>query len=153
MNQHVTACTYNRKRPSKGKLLYHDQANGYIIREVRGFQDPLFCQNLCLFGKLFLDDKSVYYNIDHFDFILFSVKTIPPIFPWVFSKEVLSYDNDNNLACICVFPFQRRHLGSLLIEFLYQLAAVTPGQLKSSGPEFPLSPYGKVTYLRFWSKD
>ena len=70
-----------------------------------------------------------------------------------FSKEVLSYDNDNNLACICVFPpFQRRHLGSLLIEFLYQLAAVTPGQLKSSGPEFPLSPYGKVTYLRFWSK-
>ncbi|AOW27098.1 histone acetyltransferase [Candida albicans L26] len=154
LNQHVTACTYNRKRPSKGKLLYHDQANGYIIREVRGFQDPLFCQNLCLFGKLFLDDKSVYYNIDHFDFYIVFGKDDSSYIPMgFFSKEVLSYDNDNNLACICVFPpFQRRHLGSLLIEFSYQLAAVTPGQLKSSGPEFPLSPYGKVTYLRFWSK-
>ncbi|EMG51135.1 SAS2 Histone acetyltransferase SAS2 [Candida maltosa Xu316] len=156
LNQHIMKCQYNRRRPNIGKLLYRDDTTGYIIREVRGFQNPMFCQSLCLFGKLFLDDKSVYYNIDHFNFYIVYGRDnkvdnyIPMGF---FSKEILSYDNDNNLACICIFPpFQRRHLGSLLIEFSYKLAAVTPGQFQCSGPEFPLSPYGKVTYLKFWSK-
>lgn len=156
LNLHVAKCQQNKTRPNLGKLMYRDQKNGYIIREIRGFQNPLFCQNLCLFGKLFLDDKSIYYNIDHFNFYIiygkddYSTNYIPMGF---FSKEVLSYENDINLACICVFPpFQRRHLGSLLIDFLYQLARVTPGQYYGSGPEYPLSPYGKMTYLRYWSK-
>ncbi|RCK67036.1 Histone acetyltransferase SAS2 [Candida viswanathii] len=156
LNSHVVKCRYNRWRPNIGTLVYKDNTNGYIIREVRGFQDPLFCQNLCLFGKLFLDDKSIYYNIEHFNFYIVYGKdeTTPNYIPMgFFSKEVLSYENDINLACICVFPpFQRRHLGSLLIEFLYRLSKVTPGQYGGSGPEYPLSPYGKMTYLRFWSK-
>lgn len=162
MQQHRVVCSYNVARPKVGKLLYRDDHTPYLIREVRGFTDPLFCQNLCLFGKLFLDDKSVYYNIDHFNFyIVYGYDNDVNADPYTeqhfkpmgfFSKEMLAYDNDNNLACICVFPpFQRRHLGSLLIEFLYALAHVTPGQYHS-GPEFPLSPYGKVSYLRFWSK-
>ncbi|ABN64224.2 predicted protein [Scheffersomyces stipitis CBS 6054] len=162
MQQHRVVCSYNVARPKVGKLLYRDDHTPYLIREVRGFTDPLFCQNLCLFGKLFLDDKSVYYNIDHFNFyIVYGYDNDVNADPYTeqhfkpmgfFSKEMLAYDNDNNLACICVFPpFQRRHLGSLLIEFSYALAHVTPGQYHS-GPEFPLSPYGKVSYLRFWSK-
>lgn len=156
LNMHITKCLQNRKRPNVGKLVYKDDSKGYIIREIRGFQNPLFCQNLCLFGKLFLDDKSIYYSIDQFNFYIVygiddvSGNYIPMGF---FSKEVLAYENDVNLACICVFPpFQRRHLGSLLIEFLYQLSRVTPGQYSGSGPEYPLSPYGKMTYLRYWSK-
>lgn len=158
---HQTVCPLNTRYPSMGKLLYRDDESPYFITHVRGFKHQLFCQTLSLFGKLFLEDKSVYYNVDAFDYYLVygldqgqdeSVsheKFLPMGF---FSKEVLSWDNDNNLACICIFPpFQRRHLGSLLIEFLYALARVTPGQFRS-GPEFPLSPFGKVSYLRYWSK-
>ncbi|KAG7663428.1 SAS2 [[Candida] subhashii] len=159
LSQHVQLCKYNKPRPTIGKLLYRDDISGpYMIREIQGFKNTLFCQNLCLFGKLFLDDKSVYYSIDHFNFYVLYGYDLSDEYPrnfkpmGFFSKEVLSYDNDNNLACICVFPsYQRRRLGSLLIEFSYALARVTPGQYRS-GPEFPLSPYGKVTYLRFWSK-
>lgn len=153
IRHHTSACAMNKQRPTTGKLVYRDDKSLYLIRRVRGFRHQLFCQNLSLFGKLFLDDKSVYYNVDNFDFYIVYGEDGGVYRPMgFFSKEVLSYDNDNNLACICVFPpYQRRGLGSLLIEFLYAAAKVTPGQLKS-GPEFPLSPYGKLSYLRFWSK-
>lgn len=160
IGQHQAICPLNTKYAKIGKLMYRDDDSRYFIKQVRGFREQLFCQNLSLFGKLFLDDKSVYYNVDAFDFyVVYGIdKSLEPLAEekfvpmGFFSKEVLSWDNDNNLACICIFPpFQRRHLGSLLIEFLYALAKVTPGQFQS-GPEFPLSPFGKLSYLRFWSK-
>lgn len=158
---HRLVCSLRKRFPPIGKLVYRDLQSSYIIQKVRGFKHQLFCQNLSLFGKLFLDDKSVYYNLEYFDFYVLyghdgdqsdhpSESTYKPM--GFFSKEVISWDSSNNLACICVFPpYQRRRLGSLLIEFLYALAALTPGQARS-GPEFPLSPFGKVTYLRFWSR-
>lgn len=163
MLQHRQCCRLNTLFPSVGKLMYRDLQSPYIIKKIRGFKHELFCQNLSLFSKLFLDDKSVYYNVDYFDFYVIygydprddkAVDRPQPRFKPMgfFSKEVLSWDNNNNLACICIFPpYQRLHIGSLLIEFLYALAARTPGQQRS-GPEFPLSPYGKLTYLRYWSK-
>ncbi|CUM49859.1 uncharacterized protein AC631_02657 [Debaryomyces fabryi] len=161
MGQHQAVCPLNSRFPSIGELLYRDDESPYFIIRVRGFMHQLFCQALSLFGKLFLEDKSVYYNVDAFDYyIIYGLnQNLDHTFPeekfvpmGFFSKEVLSWDEDNNLACICVFPpFQRRHLGSLLIEFLYALARVTPGQYRS-GPEFPLSPYGKMSYLRYWSR-
>lgn len=159
--QHQSACELNTDHPLIGRLLYRDDHSGRIIKQIRGFKHLLFCQNLCLFSKLFLNDKSVYYNVDLFDFyILYGTdselkenpapgKYIPMGF---FSKDILSWDLDNNLACICIFPpFQKRHLGSLLIEFSYILAGETPGQLVS-GPELPLSAYGRISYLKFWSQ-
>ncbi|KAI5953872.1 SAS2 [Candida margitis] len=152
MSQHWEVCQYHRENPNIGTMVYYDCKKKHIIREVRGYEALLFCQNLCLFGKLFLDDKSVYFNIDHFNFYVFYAKDgerdyIPMGF---FSKEMIAYDPTTNLACICVFPpFQRRHIGHMLIEFSYALAQLTQ---ESSGPEIPLSPFGKVSYLNFWSK-
>lgn len=164
MIQHRSVCSLGKPFPRLGKLLYADMKAPYLIKRIRGFRHELFCQNLALFSKLFLDDKSVYYHVDAFDFyVLYGYdphdaevsgsilrKRLKPM--GFFSKEVNSWEADNNLACICIFPpYQRLGLGSLLIEFLYALAATTPGQTWL-GPEFPLSPYGKVAYLRFWSK-
>lgn len=158
---HRTVCELAKPFPPLGKLVYADMKAPYLIKRFRGFRHELFCQNLALFGKLFLDDKSVYYNVGAFDFYVLyghdyrssedsGSRRFKPM--GFFSKEVNAWEADNNLACICIFPpFQRLGLGSLLIEFLYALAAVTANQTWL-GPEFPLSPYGKVTYLRFWSK-
>ncbi|KAI3402387.2 SAS2 [Candida oxycetoniae] len=153
VTNHTRRCKLNRAKPNIGKLVYYDFHKDIIIREIRGFQEPLLCQNLCLFGKLFLDDKSVYYNIDHFNFYIYYGKDGEENFKPMafFSKEMISYESANNLACICVFPpFQRRHIGAMLIEFSYKIAKSLSEE--SSGPEVPLSPFGKVAYLRFWSK-
>lgn len=163
MALHSSSCSHNQPFPPLGTLVYADTRSKRLIKKVRGFRNELFCQNLCLFGKLFLDDKSIYYNVEAYDYYilygeskqhseseLLDTKLVyrPMGF---FSKEVTAWEPDNNLACICVFPpYQRLHLGSLLIEFLYA-AAEAAGQLPL-GPEFPLSPYGKQLYLRYWGK-
>lgn len=166
MAEHRLVCELNHAYPPLGTLVYADMRTPYLIKRIRGFRHELFCQNLLLFGKLFLQDKLVFYNVELFDFyVVYGVDPngtdpVPasPVLrrPFVpmgfFSKEANSWEADNNLACVCVFPpYQRLRLGLLLIEFLYALASVTPGQA-TLGPEFPLLPFGRVTYLRYWSK-
>jgi hypothetical protein len=65
-----------------------------------------------------------------------------------FSKEKMSWDN-NNLACILVFPpWQRKGLGALLMGASYEISR-REGIL--GGPEKPISDLGKKGYKRFWA--
>lgn len=140
---HERHCSFKLKSP--GKIKY--KSPEFTIKRVKGYQQKLFCQCLCLFTKLFLDNKSIYFKVENYDFyILYRTNsTVPMAF---FSKDLLSY-NQNNLACILVFPpYQRMKLGSLLIEFSYKLSRADD---LLSGPEFPLSPFGLIGYLHYWS--
>jgi hypothetical protein len=65
-----------------------------------------------------------------------------------FSKEKISWDN-NNLACILVFPpWQRKGLGALLMGVSYEISR-REGIL--GGPEKPISELGCKGYKRFWA--
>lgn len=64
-----------------------------------------------------------------------------------FSKEKMSWDN-NNLACILIFPpWQRKGLGKILMGVSYELSK---RENRLGGPEKPLSELGKKGYTRFW---
>lgn len=64
-----------------------------------------------------------------------------------FSKEKMSWDN-NNLACILIFPpWQRKGLGKILMGVSYELSK-REGRI--GGPEKPLSELGKKAYITFW---
>lgn len=130
-----------------------------LCKSANRFQ--LFCQNLSLFAKLFLDNKSVFFDVTGFNYFL--LVYTPPFKPPVgnevpeapvpqvtgfFSKEKMSWDN-NNLACILVFPpWQRKGLGALLMGVSYEVSR-REGIL--GGPEKPISDLGKKGYKRFWS--
>ncbi|OAA64707.1 histone acetyltransferase [Niveomyces insectorum RCEF 264] len=159
----------------------------WSIWEVDGEKDGLFCQNLSLFAKLFLDNKSVFFDVTGFYYFLL-VYTPPvssasaslraantptaasaaaaaaagsttdkavgggavprPRVVGFFSKEKMSWDN-NNLACILVFPpWQRKGLGALLMGISYEISR-REGVL--GGPEKPISDLGKKSYKRFWA--
>lgn len=140
---HEHCCTYKKKAP--GRIKY--KSPEYTIRKVKGSKHEVFCQCLCLFTKLFLDNKSVYFKIKHYEFYIVyeTGSTIPMAF---FSKDLYSYSK-NNLACILTFPpYQRRRLGTLLIDFSYRLSK---NDELISGPELPLSPFGLIGYLKYWS--
>ncbi|CAD6190466.1 unnamed protein product [Caenorhabditis auriculariae] len=79
------------------------------------FLRPLYCQCLCLLSKLFMDHKTLYFDVDDFMFyVLCEVNDAGAHIVGYFSKEI---DSVNNLACIMVFPpFQNVGYGKFLIR-------------------------------------
>lgn len=117
----------------------------------------LFTQNLSLFAKLFLETKSVFFDVTSFLYYLLVYDdpdpnpSLPANGPQVvgfFSKEKLSWDN-NNLACILVFPpWQRKGFGQVLMGVSYVLSK---REHRLGGPEKPVSELGRRSYERFWA--
>ena len=77
----------------------------------------IYCQNLCLFAKMFLDSKTLYYDVEPFLFyVMTEVDDMGARFVGYFSKEKRSLDN--NVSCIMTLPVrQRKGWGQLLIDF------------------------------------
>jgi histone acetyltransferase HTATIP len=124
--------------------------DNYSLYEIDGEKHKLYAQNLCLFAKLFLDTKSVFYDVTTFLYYLLVAHSPSPAVPntrldgapstagpanqvvGFFSKEKMSWDN-NNLACILVFPpWQKQGLGQMLMGASYEMSK---RQGRLGGPE------------------
>jgi len=127
------------------------------VFEIDGFKHKLYCQNLCLLAKMFLDHKILYYDVNAF--LFYVLVSYAPVaadaarstirLVGYFSKE-RAPDVSNNVSCIVVFPSaQGQGYGHWLIDFSYLLTR-TEGKL--GGPETPLSDLGFLAYSKYWSE-
>lgn len=150
--EHTRACEH-RITPPGSKVYDH---GSYAVWEVDGEEYKLFAQNLSLFAKLFLDHKTVFFDVATFLYYIltFTDPTNPDNYHVLgfYSREKLSWDA-NNLACICVFPpYQHKQLGKLLMGVSYKLSGWEAPGGYIGGPEKPLSDLGQKSYNRFWAE-
>uniref|UniRef100_G3TCI2 Histone acetyltransferase n=1 Tax=Loxodonta africana TaxID=9785 RepID=G3TCI2_LOXAF len=101
---HLGQCQW---RQPPGKEIY--RKSNISVYEVDGKDHKIYCQNLCLLAKLFLDHKTLYFDVEPFVFyILTEVDRQGAHIVGYFSKEKESPDG-NNVACILTLPpYQRR---------------------------------------------
>lgn len=136
-----------KARHPPGDEIYRDSQ--VSIFEVDGRKNKIYCQNLCLLSKMFLDHKSLFYDVEPFLFyVMTEFDDVGARFVGYFSKEKCS-PKDYNVSCIMTLPVrQRQGWGGFLIDFSYLLSKK---ERRTGSPEKPLSALGAIGYKNYWT--
>lgn len=113
LERHQDKCTW--RHPPATEIY---RCNDISVFEVDGNVNKIYCQNLCLLAKLFLDHKTLYYDVEPFLFYVLTKNDKKGChLVGYFSKEK-HCQQKYNVSCIMTMPqYQRQGFGRFLIHF------------------------------------
>ncbi|XP_066877588.1 histone acetyltransferase KAT7 isoform X4 [Kogia breviceps] len=144
LRRHMAKCVW--KHPP-GDEIY--RKGSISVFEVDGKKNKIYCQNLCLLAKLFLDHKTLYYDVEPFLFyVMTEADNTGCHLIGYFSKEKNSFLN-YNVSCILTMPqYMRQGYGKMLIDFkISQETAVNPVDIVSTLQALQMLKYWKGKHL------
>lgn len=113
LERHQDKCTW--RHPPATEIY---RCGEISVFEVDGNVNKIYCQNLCLLAKLFLDHKTLYYDVEPFLFYVLTKNDKRGChLVGYFSKEK-HCQQKYNVSCIMTMPqYQRQGFGRFLIDF------------------------------------
>ena len=121
-----TVCQKHSKtcpRQPPGTKIYEDENKNVAAFEIVGSEHPTYCQNLCLFAKLFIEHKTLYYDVAPFKFYVLTEKDKDGYHPVAYYSKENDSNENYNLACILTFPpHQRKGYGRFLMSLSYEMS-------------------------------
>lgn len=150
--RHLMKC--ERKCPP-GNEIYRD--GDLSVFQIDGDRASIYCQNLCMFAKLFLSSKQLYREVQSFYFFVLTERDSNgnQAFVGYFSKQKAfdlykSPQPVQSVSCIFTAPsLQHKGYGQFLIGFSYLLVKM---QHNTGSPETPLSDLGRRAYYSYWKR-
>ncbi len=122
------ACQWSPLAPP-GREIYRNPTGQLSVFEVDGNASKIYCQNLCLIAKLFLDHKTLYFDVEPFLFYVLTQNDEHGChLVGYFSKEKHCLQK-YNVSCIMIMPqYQRAGYGRFVIFLFYRKISMdSPG--------------------------